>query len=91
MPRRAHDEDTPMRIESPASDSWGLPINAREKEKFKEMEKVKEHMAASTYSSFMKKISGKNNGYFSFVCLFLFNFGVGGGGGCGLASSVCPC
>lgn len=62
MPRRALDEDTPMRVESPASDSWGLPMNAREKEKLKEMEKTKEHMAASTYSSIMKKISGKNNG-----------------------------
>lgn len=60
MPRRAQDEAIPMRVESPASDSWGLPMNAKEKDKLKEMEKTKEHMAASTYSSIMKKISGKN-------------------------------
>jgi hypothetical protein len=62
MPTKAHDEDIPMRVESPASDSWGLPMNTRDKEKFKEMEKVKDHMHVSNYSSFMKKISGKNNG-----------------------------
>jgi hypothetical protein len=62
MPRRALDEDIPMRVESPASDSWGLPMNTREKEKLKDMGKVKDLMEASNYSSFMKKISGKNNG-----------------------------
>ncbi|KAJ3706984.1 hypothetical protein LUZ61_010689 [Rhynchospora tenuis] len=61
MPRKAHDEDTPMRVESPQSDSWGLPMDARDKEKLKEMEKSKDHVSASTYSSFMKQIPGKNN------------------------------
>lgn len=61
MPRRTYDEDIPMRVESPPSDSWGLPATARETEKLKEMEKAKEQMTASNYSS-LKKLSGKNNG-----------------------------
>lgn len=60
MPRRAPpDEATPMRVESPASDSWGLPISAVDKDRMKDADKSKDH--DSTYSSFMKKISAKNN------------------------------
>lgn len=57
MPRKAQDEDIPMRVQSPQSDSWGVV----EKEKLKDMVKMKQQMAASAFPSFIKKTSGKTN------------------------------